>query len=325
MGKIQAGVVQDITNLLKSLSSTISDTLDKLIGYGAEIEDVKKDGKGFSLKGKIGNEDATIYWEPSEGKNGYFDVTQKSKSGNQKNLGTMSEADFAKFLKKNIATSANSGRKLQVSLKKVVGSDCVDIRLTAINSNYEVNDAMVDLDRIVSDEAFISNLSEDPTSYEIFDAGDSYDITSIDKVDIFGTPQMMIGEAYTLLSNIKALFWNICGNDWDRGQSLMRECLYYVDSDIDMLMGLCIELGWAAPNPMEVATSFVSDLFLPEGSVSFDIAMQLLYSGVIKYISVLETFYINFSADAQNEVLTRIRTWKRTADQIKRYTEQPTI
>lgn len=331
---IKAGLIKEVADAIKNISDTLLNVLDKLVSSSDDIDDIETTENGFTGTVKFNGKEGKLSVEKVENRNGYFKVSIKYKNGSVDRLGTMSENELIKFLNEKLGSqrnadesadgdsNANSSKRLQVTLQKVVSSDSIDVRLTAINSNYNVKASMDDLDSLLSDDDFIEQLPEDPISYEIIDEDDVYDVSPIDSVDTSNSIHQMLGSAVLLWSNMKKLMWNSYGLDMQEVQCKIQSYMYSIESDIDMFGMLCVEMYQKAPNPLDVVPDY--NHTSAKAGYNKELAYMYLYDEILTYVSVLDMYYVNFPHDVQAELDRMVRCWKREADLIGRSTIDPT-
>lgn len=207
---IEAGVLSKFLDTIKSISQAFCKFVDKFSIYGIEItKSEETDNGGSKFWCKYGTKNFGMIIAPTDekskvnltvyynGKNtelkavSEFDIEKKAKEI----LAKIVEIDFDK----NSAESANSSKRLKVTLQKVTSARDCTINLTAINANYAIDEAGADLDTVLDNEDFLNELTEEPSSFEIVEDEDELNIRSIPEFDVTETIQ-----------NIKTTYEKFC-------------------------------------------------------------------------------------------------------------------
>lgn len=129
--------------------------------------------------------------------------------------------------------STNSTKKLSVTLQKVTSDDDVSIDLVAIKSNYDPVSTVHDLNSLLDNEDFTDIVLDAPTSFEITDDGDDYDIENVDDIGDKGNVYYpIIYSAFAAWHMLKMLYWHTYQDD-ELYQYIHDLCEYLMD-DVDM-------------------------------------------------------------------------------------------
>ena len=328
--KVAASTISDVITLLKSVSDALVNSLDKLVDWGLKLSDPEEvDGVySYDISTPGGNV-ARVKLTSVMNKEDVFHVEIKSKKNGKsveyRNIkakdvnDAISDGVEELFQEKVSKDAANASRKLKVTLKRVCSSRGDTINLTAVETNYSACEALSDLTTILSEDGFADTITEIPTSFEIVDEGDSFDVTPTDcspQVDLCCVFTEIMSAAYKLFHNIQCIHWNAKGSNFNLLHNTLNDYYYTISHQIDNAAEWCVEFcGWA-PHPSSLITysdewnSIVADGFT--GEAGFD----LIRTCIQEYISTLELYYCNLDHDIQSVLDEWIRGWKSQSEYI---------
>lgn len=313
-----------LTNFLKTISEKLFNLFDKLGDSGMKIVDQKdlEDG-GQWLKLEYNGNYAELTISPVADDEGTYNVIVKSAIGGTTRLDNLSESEIdskvESALKKIFNGSSNSdsedvnsSKKLKVTLHAITSATGVDVNLTAIKANYDAATAIQDLEAVLGDDAFIAQLTAEPVSFEITDAGDSYDIQQTDSFDTAGTISQLIQAAMQLWANLKVIHWAAKGAQSFELHSRSDELAWRVSHDVDFFGEYAVEVKQPAPNPISNCCDL--SLITDQNGFTAEQGYVFIRDEIKKYVSVLETLYVNFPHDVQSTLDEMIRGWKKESD-----------
>lgn len=81
-----------------------------------------------------------------------------------------------------LAFGIKSSKSMQVTLQRITAAKESCINLTAIKADYNLAEAYTNLDVVLDSPEFTDMITEEPISFEIVDTGDDYDISTIDSI-----------------------------------------------------------------------------------------------------------------------------------------------
>ena len=316
---VAESTLSKLTNFLKSISEKLFNLFDKLGESGMKIIGQKDlpDG-GQWLKLDYNGKTAEITISPIDGNEGHFSVVIQSAFGGKTKLDDVSEsnidAEVDNALKKifNSTSDVNSSNKLKVTLQTVNSATGVDVNLTAIKANYDPGKAVQDLETVLGDDAFIAQLSSEPISFEIIDDGDSYDIQQTDSFDTAGTINQLIQAAMQLWANLKVIHWAAKGVQSFELHSRSDELAWRVSHDVDFFGEYAVEVKQPGPNPISNCCDL--SLIRDQNGFTAEQGYAFIRDEIKKYVSVLETLYVNFPHDVQSTLDEMIRGWKKDSE-----------
>lgn len=322
------------SNIKKFLNSLFNG-LDKLMNFNTmkpkESKDIEAVVKGktrpgkeflYDVNGENGLVTLEVYLFAIEDHENKFLLKIQAEGYEPYEKGPVDREDVETYVlnyadKYNLGTNieeyidVNGSRKLQVNLQKVITADSVDIKLNAINANYNPAYAVCDLDTILSDESFIEQIEESPTCYEIMDTGNVYDVTSIDKIDMSDVCGNIIGMAVKLWCDMSVIYWNASGAQCNKLREFILDIRYSINDDIEFFGELSVELGDKVYNPGVYLTNETSHIVGSEDGFTYEFGIELISNLLKPYVSVLEFYYVNFSPDVQTILSNKIRNYNR--------------
>lgn len=313
-----------LTNFLKSISEKLFNLFDKLGDSGMKIigqKDLKDGGQWLKLEYDGNYAELTI--SPVADKEGTYNVVIKSAFGGTTRLDNISESEIDSKVKVALEKifngssnsdndDVNSSKKLKVTLQAITSATGVDVNLTAIKANYDAATAIQDLETVLGDDAFVAQLTAEPISFEITDAGDSYDIQQTDSFDTAGTINQLIQAAMQLWANLKVIHWAAKGAQSFELHSRSDELAWRVSHDVDFFGEYAVEVKQPAPNPISNCCDL--SLITDQSGFTAEQGYAFIRDEIKKYVSVLETLYVNFPHDVQSTLDEMIRGWKKESD-----------
>lgn len=320
--KVQAGLVSDITSTIKKLLETICKGLDKLFdskGYSQkDEEEIEEDGlKGFRRTYESGTGElvAVEIFQTNEKPelftvniraNGHREVTKKRVNKNkiddvvtdymdQEGLGTNEG---------KIYDDADASKKLQVSLKKVNCSTGTEIHLTAINANYNIIEAMTDLNAVLADDEFVDTLSEEDQSFEIVEVtdADEYDVEPMDgQINTDSSYEELLRAAVECKNDLQCVAWGAKGIDMESLKRAAGEYIWSIDCAIELFANLMIQYTGRVPHLSQLCSGYSSQVDMSEG-LEYSEGLQVIKNSIDNCIDVFEALYVNLEHDVQKRV-----------------------
>lgn len=313
--------------LLKSISDGFFRCIQKMFDYSLDFEDFKKNDDGSSvmtIKLKNTKVTLTVTITPVEGKKDVIDIFIKGSDGKTKEIKNVKSiscddliVDAIKQVWKVDVTEDTSdadiaeSRKMSVTLQRVCGSTEDTIHLLGIYGNYNPAQMMQDLDTILASEAFVEQLTEDPTSFEICDQGEDLDVNEC-KCENGEFAKLALVEMLKVFvlarDELLAIHWNAKGEQFRDIHNLTGNHMWEINSHIDTLAELCVEFSGFVPHPR----MFQSEA-LPVDTVMgyrYSDALSAVKATLESLIHVLECYRSNFPEDVQRQFNDWIRSYK---------------
>lgn len=318
------------------LLTTIKQTLNKLFGMFEKLVD-----KGMQIIATDEGEDGETIVKLKTKDGQLFFIAQKEMKPNVFNVRIYDQAKTKQFQKKDLKvadvpkfvadclkegwkvdindttkedSSVNSSKKMKLTLKRIVGSKEDEIHLVNITGNYDVAEMQNNIDTLLSDEAFVEEVTEDPKTFEILDNGDDLDVQNCDdtcdldyKTCAIAAANAIINEAYNLLFDMQYIHWNAKGENFQDIHNATDNMMWSIRDSIDVMSELISEYGGTARHPREIMDCLEyhsADIPL-EGNE----CLEYIREGLISYATCLSFWSVNFTQDVQNIVLQ----WCRAA------------
>lgn len=332
MKPVKAGILKDIINDLKSLSEKLFNFLSASDAKDAEFKFVKsketkeneydteckyKDKIPFKAHIKITSDD-TADIKISVDVSGHKEKTVRNVK--QKDVNSVINKTIEELLDEDDLKSfgINSACKLRCTLKRVVSSRGDSIRMTAVKAYCDIPVAQAALNEILVSDEFLNSIPNEPTTYEVCDLGDEFDVIESEPLD---TTELVLDSLFQILCaavdyemQVQTLHWKSYTNQklFNTTGDMMWGARNYVDS-----IGM-----WIIQTSGKVLTPYGS--FNPETwlegcelgvSDNPEPVSAEVVSGVItKFIDTLDFFYPNLPHDLQFEVDRMIRELKEQRD-----------
>lgn len=214
-------------------------------------------------------------------------------------------------------SSVNSSKKLQMSLTKIAGSKNVDINLTKINANYDLLEAIDDVNTIVEDDEFVESLPEnEEVSYEVItgDDEDEYDVNLCDgDFSTIECIQSMIAQSLQLQLKLRTISLEITGDQCDNIFTLCDNIIYTIDDIMLTLSNMLIS--------NQGCTTVIPDVTVLDACTGRDISEPIIDSiekDVRAYLDCLDVIYINCSRGEQGQLESYIRDIEASLRDAKR-------
>lgn len=316
---VKGSMLSDISNFLKSISKTVFDAMDKLWNSGILVDIEKNDKGGYRSKLEIDGEPVEVDIIPTPGKDKEFqDVSIRLKNGRKVDIPSVPNKDFGRQLDKALRKEfPNSdilygSKRLQVKLQKVTSSKHTDIKLTAITANYDPAAAVCDLDAILGDDVFISEIPDTPTCYEITDDGDEYDVDTIEEFSTSNSFDQLISMAMKIWCNMSVIHWASAGTHFNDLHTLLDECRARIMDEVDVFGELSMEFCDTVINPGVFVTDDISKIDDTGSGFTAEFGFSLVSDLIEQYVAVLDKYYVNFPHDVQSWVDEEIRYWNKT-------------
>jgi len=328
---VEAGILNDMKNFIKSLSSILLKGFDKLIDIGLSVDDVKKTKEGGFrfLVTTGGGRKIEVTCNPVKGMSDVFDMLFKSQTGESKEYKNVKDTDFTKKITEAIDDMFEEGvekviderdgsdvmnsRKLNITLKRVCGSSEDSIQLTAISANYDVNEALANLKDLIADDSFIENVEESPKSFEVVDDGSNLLVSETDPLDCSDCCcdglEKILRRAYITYFNAQCIHWNAKGEDFFELHEYSDSIIYSLKRHIDTIAELCVECNNVVQHPLKLLAG-CNDYLDSYAGFTRDTGYSILVRDLKQFIDVMEFYLCNFSSDIQSTFNEIIREFK---------------
>lgn len=334
MANIQSGTLLDLLgSVFKSLSKTLQNVLNDVASW-ADESDVKIDPKkvkttedgGIIFQGEFGDGQRFKVKAIPVADTDKFTMYIKSDNGKKQKYDNVTEKDFTKKLVEfsekfmdgaavedtyedvkehgNIHDSdadfdINESKHLQMSLRKIVAENEIQVELMSVNANYSPSEALIDIQNIVDDDSILPDISETPVSFDIAVTDDAYDVCECDCVDLNSAFNHLVTVAYTAYLNLQALHWNSIGKKFMRIHTMIDDYLSYIKDIIDRLAEINLQTNEYMVNPVRLIMA--SEVLVPDGNIEGDQAAAAAESLILYLVDALDLYYPNMDHDVQSE------------------------
>lgn len=329
---IKCGKVLD---LIKKISDALFRGFDKLISMGYEIDDKieepEENVKIFHVK-TGGNKKFDV--KITDNKNGTYQVYAKVNGSKPLDNKKVKPEDFAKVITQfvdnlgeateeitdeegnDIMNKTNASKKLSVTLKRVCASTEDEIHLTSVNANYSACDALDNLDAVLSDNDFVSQITEEPQSYTIVDEGETLDVTPCDESCAQSDSYIlnMIQSCLCLRDLMQFIHWNAKGENMRELHSEVESYYWRINGEIDFLAELQVELFGFMPNPGTLCQCQSDNGYNYTDGFTAEQGYDIMKECINRHISEIQLYYCNFTNDVQSVFDEWIRSWSKDAN-----------
>lgn len=329
MAAIESGTLSNIKQFFSKISNAVVSGVDKLISWGVKISELDQSEEGqysYTMETPSGNK-INIQYVPVVNTDDTWNVTVKAvDSGRTQKYTMVKDTDLADAIIKAVKKLFNedmsqhdvdSSNRMTVTLKKVCASTGDTINLTSVTANYNATQVLDDLDAVVSDDSFVETLTEEPSSFEIVDTGDAFNVTPItdtvciDNENVAHSCIELLRAAFALYQNAQFIHWNAKGINFELLHNYTNDLYYTINWQIDTMAEWCVEYCGYAMHPAK----FISCDNILENIDGFtaEVGLQYLRGAIDEYIAALELYYCNFDKDIQAVLDGWIRDWKSKA------------
>lgn len=235
---------------------------------------VKNASKEFK---NVSANDITKYnKELTDSLKGYFDeILNKFKTEN---------ADM--FAEEN----ANSSKHMKLTLQKVISATSVDINLTSITANYNLNEVQADMDAVLDDDDFISLIPTDnEATFDISVSDDGFDVCECEESDTEDTNNLLLlqelfADSVQYLSRITQFYWGARGRD----VKLVSDTAHAATYSLENLVSVCAKAIYDAS--CKLPTYEVQSLGEVDSIHSEDLVTELVntimdFRSILKFVS----------------------------------------
>ena len=207
----------------------------------------------------------------------------------------------------------SSSDRCIVSLKKVTAGKDVEVHLISINCSIDPSVAMNNIQTVLNNDSFVSQLAEEPKTFSIIDEGDNLDVTECSPECANSSDYILnvFSAAKATLDYVRFIHWNAKGDHMRDIHNMTDGFIWSLQSQMDMFAELQVELFDSMPNPStlniecdcsEVDTSNVENVY------------SSLRDCLNQYADTIEFYYCDFSFDIQSRLDDMIRDWRKQAN-----------
>lgn len=196
---------------------------------------------------------------------------------------------------------ALASRKLSVTLQKVTANDEVSINLVAIKANYDPVTSVQDLNELLDNEDFTDIVLDAPTSFEIIDTGEDYDIDTVDEIEAMDNIyEPILYSAYSAMVMLKKIDWKY-HDDSDFFDYINQICAF-IEQDIDTFNYFC-KRDYGCFVDVYARCGCEQDDYLYLENSDFSYLKQLVTDIISDYINVVEYYSVNIESEEEYEMI----------------------
>lgn len=321
---IQAGIIGDISNLLKNISDIFFKSIDKMIDdTDSKVEEVKEesDGKIHMTIKTGGNHKIKATFTPIGNDKKRYDVVFESDKGDKHKV-TDVHIDNNAQLNKIYTDLCDKwyGESLEETVQESTDCSKVTLRKVQSNSNYQIHlvnvycstvDQVIPtaeaLQDLMSSDQFIAEIPSTDTTFEIIPEENSVLYTESDKCESCNCFMMIACYAKHLIDDIQTAIWS-CTAVTDDLCGILRDFNWNLSMQLDKLSSLSKEVYDETLDSSQLSCAGRCHVNSP--------GMDMLYvidNDFDEYLASIELFYPNMPHDIQ----TLIDTWIRQVKEMK--------
>lgn len=334
---VQAGVIDDISSIIKKLFDTIFKGIDSIFkdrGYEHAGETIQQvDDSKFTINwwhtGEPGVDIAVGYC-PIEGRTDAVNVVvglgnckkntpmkswENVKEYPNQTLGGNKLKKIAEQFAESVGKSleepvTNASKCLRITLQRVTSGKEDTINLMKIQANYPIQLAMEDVQEVVEDDEFADTLTEEPQSFEITEVPSEenpneieYDVNGIenDEVDGSFSYEELLKAAAKFYFDLLSLAWGAKGTDMEDLRNRVSNFRWTAESAFNMFAELMVAETHVVPHLGKLATGGTGGVDMSQG-FDYQEGLTVLDKSIDKFIQTLEEHYINLSHEVQKRV-----------------------
>ena len=308
---------------LKKISDMLFKAFDKLIDIGLKFDDkIDEPEEGVKVFHVTTGGGKKFDIKVTEHDNGTVDLYAKvsgfktldKKNVNNKDIASVLTQYVDEVLGEGVDDAVdNAGNSVfnssvNATFKRVCSCKEDEIHLVSVNCASMPEVAMDNIAAVLSDDDFVAKITEDPVSFSIVDEGEELDVEPCENCCATSNTYIldMITSAYNLLNIVQYIHWNARGENMREIHSMTDSFKWSLQSQIDMLAELQVELF----DSIEPLNAFAQRCCVDSACLSSAQATyQYLRDQINSYNSVLQLYYCNLPADAQPMINSWIRDW----------------
>lgn len=199
-----------------------------------------------------------------------------------------------------------ASKHIDVTLKKIIATS--EIKLTAINANYNPSEVLDDLEEILDQDDFIDVLTEDPQTFAIDVDEDGFDIEPCDEcmsADPCATLCEVFKAGIRAYRNFYIIHWMSSGNDMMKLHLLAEEMYGQIIQEIDTVGELLVEKQGTVPQ-----LDFPCD-YVPVQDYDFQTGLTEIKPLIQMYIDCIDLAYLNQDSYVQSQMDEWLAYWNK--------------
>ena len=317
------GTVKHMFRLTTKLIDILSKGIEKLTDIGYKlIEESKDDSTGtFTKRYQTENGDEfTCHFKPMSDTGDKWDIEIDCGKFGKKSIKNISNLDIQNKVSETVENLMKSkvaeSNHLNVTLVKVISNKDVSIKLTAINANYDIDEALNDLQSVVSDDMFVDSVTTEPTSYDITPTDDGYDVECVSTFNLSEALTNFMKAALSQYCNMVYLKWLAKGPEFSQLQNVAQDIIWRIDNDIRLYEELCYTNHMPILNPIDLLQGVTNQVDIYPMNFNTSDWCHAVQSTLLKYTTLLDAYYVNFSNDIQYQISDSLSYYRRECEYI---------
>ena len=348
---VSKSLLQTIKDVLNSLSQSWAKMIDKLglddVNNWIHITDIKKDKKtgNMSVKYIIADPDnpnkgipaetkVTVTHDKSKAKvELYIDgVLKESKTVNNDDDEIQKvQNEWILSLKKVYGENFQKVKsckslKFTVTRTPIKGSKDDSINLTSINANFELGEAIENMEEILASQEVLALMLTSDTPYMIEALcpecqGDTCNVQvreCPENLDCQSSFSEMLCELHVLENNVRTIRWNLAGLGYDKLIGILGDMQWRISTDIDGFADMYHSKYKSVPNLLLTTNEYASNIIPGDTPMTIEEAKSWIQSMLTDYMLILNTLYVNFDISEQAYFAEALRAYKGIQSQLDR-------
>lgn len=210
---------------------------------------------------------------------------------------------------------ANSSKKLRFTMQKIESHEGFDFNLTNIFASYEPTNALADINVLLEDPSFVSDIPvEQNICYDISVADDGYEVTEISEAAKFINECRAIGygaildAAYKFYFDCKQCEVVAAGIERDQIQNYCCNYKWRIEEIIDSASKMVVEDNLLLIHPITRISNLGYCGFV-DNQINWVAFTNILKDDIANLISAITLYQANFSEDKQKTMEGWLRSW----------------
>lgn len=205
-----------------------------------------------------------------------------------------------------VAQFEDTSKHINIKLQKIQGSEDIDI--LALKSNYLPGETLDDVDDIINQEEFFTQLTEEPQCFDIAIDDSGFDIEPCEEFE--SCPCEGLAEVFkyaiNFYRNLYIIHWMAKGNDMMKTHLLSEQMYEELIKEIDTLGELLVEKCGTVPS-----LAFECNYLDETKSYEFQESLSIISTFIQTYIDYIDLTYCNQDSDVQSTLDEWLRYWKK--------------
>lgn len=202
-----------------------------------------------------------------------------------------------------------TNRHLELTDKRITGSTTIhakfikaseDIELTAIKASCNIQAALDTIDELAENDEFIDMIGEEPTSLEIVEDEEGFDVNPIDDVDTSDTYDILFDTVCSDALKVSAYKWAIGEPRWYKIRNVSE-----IDYKLNNIVPTLASWVYQHTDHCAVPKCFMDNGFeevIQEGQIDEELVEGQIIAATDEALDALDGYYVNLTHDEQAKV-----------------------